>query len=173
MTSNSKSTESNVEKAPESIPLFKESETRHVRVRPADLARLLSVSKQSVSQWIKNGKITLGSDGRVDPSVAVEQLLRNADPARLRAHMLRPLTNDVHKQQEKISELETSLSKCQSDLAELERDYYWFDNVYDRFQLLIVDAEDDLRLTLDSKEFSTLIRTLAEQAMRETPNLSE
>ena len=38
-----------------------------VRLLPAQFARMVGVSKQSVSKWIRAGKVTLGPDGRLDP----------------------------------------------------------------------------------------------------------
>lgn len=56
-----------------------------LRVRPSEFARLIGCTKQAVSVWIRDGKILLGTDGRLDPRQAVAQLLKNSDPSRLRA----------------------------------------------------------------------------------------
>jgi len=89
-----------------------------LRLRPSEFARLMDTSKQAVSQWIKSGKITLGVDGRLDPRAAVRQLLRNSDPARLRAKILEPLVRDLGAYHQRIDELEKSLVAAKED-AEL------------------------------------------------------
>jgi DNA-binding transcriptional MerR regulator len=66
-----------------------------IRVRPADLARMLGVSRQSVSRWQKRGLISVGPDGRLDPQEATRQLLRQVDPTKLRARLLRPLAEEL------------------------------------------------------------------------------
>lgn len=60
-----------------------------MRVRPAEFARMVRVSKQSVSQWIKQGKVTLGPDGRLDPHKAARDVLQRTDPARIRARLFK------------------------------------------------------------------------------------
>ena len=86
-----------------------------VRVRPADLARLFGVTKQGVSGWIKDGRITLGADGRVDPRVAVNQLLTTGNPARLRAAFLKPLVTELDVARRRIRELEQALVVAKED----------------------------------------------------------
>jgi len=66
-----------------------------IRVRPADFARMLGVSRQSVSRWVKRGHVVLGPDGRLDPEAATRSLLRHVDPSRLRARLLRPLAEEL------------------------------------------------------------------------------
>lgn len=80
-----------------------------LRLTRAEFARFLGVSKQAVGEWVTAGKITLGADGRLDPRQAVSQLLRNSDPARLRAKVLEPLVRDVGIMQKKIADLERAL----------------------------------------------------------------
>ena len=59
---------------------FAESDMLAVRLLPAEFARTVGVSRQTVSQWIKQGKVTLGADGRLDPTRAFRQLLRPLPP---------------------------------------------------------------------------------------------
>lgn len=66
-----------------------------LRIRPAEFARILGCTKQAVSVWVRDGKILLGTDGRLDPRQAVAQLLKNSDPSRLRARVLQPLINEL------------------------------------------------------------------------------
>ena len=50
-------------------------------VKPAELARMLGVSKTAVSKALKCGRITLGDGGLVDADVALEQLKSNTRPS--------------------------------------------------------------------------------------------
>lgn len=77
-----------------SLSLVPEAVMR-IRVRPADFARMLGVSRQSVSRWVKRGVIMLGPDGRLDPETETRRLLRHVDPSKLRARLLRPLAEEV------------------------------------------------------------------------------
>ena len=64
-----------------------------VRLLPAQFARVVGGSKQSVSKWIRAGKVTLGPDGRMDPVSAIQEVLRNTAPAKLRARLFRQAMN--------------------------------------------------------------------------------
>lgn len=86
-----------------------------LRLTRAEFARFLSVSKQAVGEWVTSGKITLGADGRLDPRQAVSQLLRNTDPARLRAKVLEPLSRDIGRLQQRVAELEAELARVKED----------------------------------------------------------
>jgi alkylhydroperoxidase family enzyme len=92
---------------------FDPAELVAVRVRPSDFARMMGVSKQAVSGWIKRGLVTLGPDGRLDPSKAGRQIIANADPAKLRARALRGAMDDV-------GELRRQLRDAQQRVASLE-----------------------------------------------------
>lgn len=82
-----------------------------LRLTRAEFARFLGVSKQAVGEWVTAGKIMLGADGRLDPRQAVSQLLRNTDPARIRAKVLEPLARDIGKLQQRVAELEKALTQ--------------------------------------------------------------
>lgn len=86
-----------------------------LRLTRAEFARFLGVSKQTVGEWVTAGKISLGADGRLDPRQAVSQLLRNSDPARLRAKVLEPLARDIGSLQRRVSELERALAAATED----------------------------------------------------------
>lgn len=59
------------------------------RVSQKDFARLVGVSPPAVSKWIRQGKLTLGTDGLLDPREAARQLAANTDPSKLRARLER------------------------------------------------------------------------------------
>ncbi len=86
-----------------------------LRLTRAEFARFMGVSKQAVGEWVTSGKITLGADGRLDPKQAVNQLLRNSDPARLRAKVLAPLVRDVGIMQKRVADLEAALVRANED----------------------------------------------------------
>ena len=92
-----------------------ESVLSGIRVRPVDLARLLGVSKQGVSKWIKEGRITLGVDGRVDPRLAVNRLMATGNPAKIRATFLKPLITELSALRLRVGELENTLSAAKED----------------------------------------------------------
>jgi len=66
-----------------------------IRMTRADFSRFLGVSKQAVGDWVRDGKITLGADGLLNPRQAVQQLMRNTDPTRIRSKVLAPLVRDM------------------------------------------------------------------------------
>lgn len=86
-----------------------------LRITRAEFSRFLGVSKQAVGEWVTAGKITLGADGRLDPRQAVSQLLRNTDPARLRAKVLEPLARDIGKLQKQVADLKKALAQSRED----------------------------------------------------------
>lgn len=91
-----------------------------IRVRPAEFARIMGCTKQAVSVWVRDGKITLGTDGRVDPRQAVAQLLRTSDPARLRAIVLRPLVIEANTLRHRCESLENTISSQKEEIEFLE-----------------------------------------------------
>ena len=86
-----------------------------IRVRPADLARLLGVTKSAVSTWVKDGRVILGVDGRVDPRDAINRLLSTGDPARLRAFFLKPLVTELTAARQRLAALENELAIARDD----------------------------------------------------------
>jgi hypothetical protein len=108
-------------KAPESLALPFESsqaEIAGVRLLPAQLARLLGVSKQAVSEWVKAGRVVLGLDGRVCPNKAIVDLMRTGDPRRLRAKLLQPLAADLRARDARIAALEERVAALGLALAD-------------------------------------------------------
>jgi len=94
-----------------SLPFESSSaEMAGIRVTRAQLARLLDVSKQACTEWVKSGRIRLGADGRIDPRQAVAQLLKTGSPARLRSAVLAPLVRELDQCHLRLAELETALA---------------------------------------------------------------
>lgn len=80
-----------------------------MRVLPAEFARMLGVSRQSVSRWIKEGKVTLGPDGKLDPAKASREVIQRSDPARLRARVLKQATASHDELSRRVARLEAAL----------------------------------------------------------------
>lgn len=91
-----------------------------LRVRPAEFARMVAVSRQTVSQWIATGKVTLGADGRLDPAQAAKQVIANSDPSRLRARVFKAATEDADSLRQRIAALEAQLRGARERVAYLE-----------------------------------------------------
>lgn len=152
-----------------------------IRVTRAEFARLLGCSKQAVGEWVTAGKITLGADGRLDPRQAVAQLLRNSDPARLRARVLAPLVRDVVALQRRIAELEARLTAaeeraefCEAEAAEaahLRGRVAYLDHFatnagdyLDELQRLVREREAELRATAGTEAWTDLLDQLDYEA---------
>lgn len=95
-------TQNPVDQQPENIQqslslLADRKELLRLRLLPVELAIVLSVSKQTISRWIAEGKITPPSpiDGRLDAQAATRQVLRNTPPSKIRARILRQAVDDA------------------------------------------------------------------------------
>ena len=89
-----------------------------VRLLPAQFARVVGVSKQSVSKWIHAGKVTLGPDGRLDPAKALQEVLKNTAPTRLRARMFRQAMEGADAMRVEIRALQRKCALLESELEE-------------------------------------------------------
>lgn len=127
-----------------------------IRVRPADFARMVEVSKQTVSQWIKKGIINIGVDGRLNPKEAARQVVQNTDPGRLRARLLKPLVNDTGALRRRICEQD-------ADLAYLNEFVRNLDCGHERLLELIGQNWDTLR-KLESGAIGAALRELDDRA---------
>lgn len=87
-----------------------------IRLRPADLARLLKVSRQAVSQWVIGGKLRLDADGRVSAASAVRQLVQH-HPERLRASALAPVVREMADLRARVAGLERELRRAKDEAA--------------------------------------------------------
>ena len=142
-------------------------ELLRVRILPAQFARALGVSKQSVSRWVRDGWVTLAADGRLDPVVAIGQLLRRCDPGRLRARWLRQAITDVQALREaagqadqRVAAVEAKLQDAQTRIAYLDSFAADLDCMLDRVLALVVERESDLRATVTSEEFAALVASM-------------
>lgn len=143
-------------------------ELLRVRILPAQFARALGVSKQSTTRWVRDGWVTLGADGRLDPVVAIGQLLRRCDPGRLRARWLRQAVTEVQELREAAALADERVSAVEADrdakLAEAQRRIEHLqsyaedgDCMFDRLLALLIESELSLRATADSDEWRALV----------------
>lgn len=123
-----------------------------IRIQPAQFARALGVSKQSTSRWVRDGWITLGADGRLDPTVAIGQLLRRCDPGRLRARWLRQAVGEVQDLRDNLARAEdratTAEAALRDALASIAHRDEWIasaERAAAIWKTLLVDAADELR----------------------------
>lgn len=93
---------------PVSLP-FAPADVAGLRLLPAELARFLGVSKQSVSRWIKAGKVKTGPDGRIDPVDAVRGVVASTDLGKLRASLLRAAAYPIEATRERIERLQAAV----------------------------------------------------------------
>lgn len=114
----------------------------NIRVRPAEFARIIECSKQAVSIWIRDGKITLGLDGRLNPGIAISQLLKNSNPLMLRAKALKPIIRKLKSCEEKIKQLE-------DEIVTLKENNEFNEGVIDEFLSMFKLIEDQLSLEID------------------------
>jgi hypothetical protein len=83
--------------SPPPLP-FGEGEVSVVRLRPADVARLLGCSRARVSQLVKQGKISAFADGSIDPSRCASELIRS-DPKGARSKILTSIRSELDEAQ--------------------------------------------------------------------------
>lgn len=116
----------------------------NLRVLRSELARMLGVSKPTVSEWVKAGWITLGADGRIDPRQAVASLLRHRDPARIRSKVLAPLISDIAGRDREIERQRLALDDLLRQLTEAKEDASFEESS----ALGILGLLDDLKMRL-------------------------
>lgn len=81
---------------------------------------MLGTSKQSISRAIRDGKIVLGADGKVNPEQATAQYLRYSDPTRLRARLLAPLVRDLQAAQAREASARAEIERLRGELVDSE-----------------------------------------------------
>ena len=133
--------------ATSSLLPFDEKDLLAIRLLPAEFARAAGVSKQTVSRWIKQDKITLGADGRLDPNVAMRQVIKNSTPGRVRARFVKQAYSDMAGLREEASRasiLEEQLAEARNRVSFLEGFAKEQDLCNEVFLDLLVDAAETL-----------------------------
>jgi hypothetical protein len=115
VTSDDNPRQTSVSELRPSLLPFDPAELTAVRVKPAEFARLVKMSKQTVSQWVKKGIISLGPDGRLDPAVASRQVFERSDLAKIRARVFKTAAMSM-------ADLRADLAAARAMLAERERE---------------------------------------------------
>lgn len=166
MTSDGKVIESGpIELTPSTLPFDPTYLTQGIRVRPAQFARMCNVSKQAVSGWVREGKITLFPDGTLDPARAARQVIANSDPSRLRARIFKSVTDDVTTLRSKIIDLEMELQKIRERCDYLESFNSELILCSDLFMRLLIERVADIRATQDSRGFAKFLEALDDEVV--------
>lgn len=119
-TSNKPAAQGKPDFPPTSAPLpFDPSElAQGVRVQQADFARMTGVSRQTVSQWVKLGKIrSVYPDGRLDPARAAREVIKNTHPGKLRARLLKVAAEDAAALRGRVVDLQHQLDEALAYIA--------------------------------------------------------
>ena len=137
------------------LPLLaNHKELLRLRVRPAEFARLLGVSKQCVSIWIREGKIGQPNqlDGRIDVQRSIQDVLRNTSPGRLRSRVLKQAVSDALELRENLARVEdraeiaeAALRDAKASLDSLERWSADGDAHAYAFHALLIEQAETLR----------------------------
>lgn len=146
---------------------FAEGELLSVRLRPAEFARACGVSKQCVSKWVRNGKVTLGADGRFDPNQAMRQLLRTTDPGRIRARFLRAAVADIDALRAAAAladEREKELAFARERIKSLESRLDEAGNIEENFKVMLISSAAELRAAGDA-DFARLLDEILDRAI--------
>lgn len=142
-----------------------------MRVRPAEFARMMGVSRQTVSTWIKQGKISINViDGRLDVQRAIQDVLRNTPPGRMRSRVLRQAVTDtlalrvnLATAEDRAEAAEAELRKARASLAHLEAWIEAGEKAAAIFMNLVVDSADELR-TLPTEAWKERLSDLSNAA---------
>jgi hypothetical protein len=154
-----------------SLP-FPDAALLAVRLLPSEFARAVGVSKQCVSLWIKNEKVTLGADGRLNPQAAMKQLLRTGNPGRIRARIVRQAfadMGDLRAEAARASDLAQQLAALEARRLNAEiaadRDHETLERWLDEFARLIGDSAPLIRSTLDAEDWRAHVQETLARAM--------
>lgn len=135
-----------------------------LRIRPAEFARMLGVSKQTVSTWIKHGKVTINAvDGRLDVRRAIQDVLRHTSPGRLRSRVLRQAVTDALELRQNLARAEDRAEIAEAALREamatLDHRERWIADGEahdDAYRALLIEHAETLRATLPEAWAQTL-----------------
>lgn len=152
---------------------FAEGELLAVRLLPAEFSRALGVSKQSVSRWIKSGKVTVGCDGRINPNEGMRQLLRNGDPGRIRARLIRSAVSDLSELRAQVSQLDIlekemeqlrqALAVERKRLAMADADYDILESVHSEFTKAIENVPFSIRKSFTDASWLGTVKSIEDQ----------
>lgn len=127
-----------------------------VRLLPAQFARVLGVSKQSVSKWIRAGKVTIGPDGRLDPVKAIQEVLKNTAPTRLRARIFRQAMEGADAMRVEVRALQRKVAHLEQEMAERALSHGRAVADAERRLALVRAATEDARATVEREARSRI-----------------
>ena len=178
MTSPSKPSALSEFGAPQSSLPFAEADLLAVRLLPSEFARAVGVSKQCVSLWIKAEKVTLGADGRLNPQVAMRQLLRNGNPGRIRARLFRQAfadLADLRAEAARADDLTQRLAALEAqrvdDAVAADLDYEKMDHWLNEFCSRMANTGLAIRANVDSDAWRAYVDTTLSRVMDEDDDL--
>lgn len=118
------------------LPLFEPGDlAQELRVRQSDFARLCGVSRQTVSMWVRKGKIrSVFPDGTFNPRQAAREVIKSTDPARLRAKIFRIASEDAAALRRRVSDLGREVASRDVRYQELAA-------VFETFRRLLVERK--------------------------------
>lgn len=118
------------------LPLFEPGElAQELRVRQSDFARLCCVSRQTVSMWVRKGKIrSVFPDGTFNPRQAAREVIKSTDPARLRAKIFRIASEDAAALRRRVGDLGHEVAARDVRYQELAA-------VFETFRRLLVERK--------------------------------
>ena len=181
MPTPSTSTEKTAKKAKSNTPIPSQMELRQsaVRVSQAEFARLMQVSKTSVTNWVKLGKITLHADGTIDAKQAAASIIEKSTPSKLRAKVFKQITNDATTLQNEIArlnarvvELESALTEITTDRDEWHSGYWKLNDDLDEF-LKRLTTDDGLNNAVIKRDSEYIEQYLSDLIFDEIPTQQE
>jgi predicted transcriptional regulator len=98
---------------------FEPGQVSVVRIRQADFARLMGVTRPAVCQWVRSGRITTNLDGTLDPNRAVAELLRTVDMKTARPKVLHVIRAEIEEAHERAAQAVAERDRCIQHLDEL------------------------------------------------------
>ena len=147
---------------------FDEKDLLSIRLLPAEFSRAVGVSKQTVSRWIKDNKVTIGADGRMNPTIAMRQLLRNGDPGRMRARLVRQAINDtadMRAQAARSVDLEQQLADARVRLQYLESYSQELGLASELAADVLTDSIEEIRAASGREELRSVFADLLDRAL--------
>lgn len=118
------------------LPLFQPGDLApELRVRQSDFARICGVSRQTVSVWVRKGKIrSIYPDGTFNPHQAAREVINSTDPARLRAKIFRIASEDAATLRRRVADLGREATSRDAQYRELAA-------VFDTFRRLLMEGK--------------------------------
>ena len=154
-----------------SVLPFDPADLMKLRSTQADLARMMGVSRQSVCQWVKEGKISTYPDGTIDPQRATKDYLANTDPLRARATVMRTITSELDDLKTINVDLAASLAAATQRLEQTEHQLQTVSREYlehvawlNKFLDLMLKNSGELRGAVGVEAAELLIEDYFDQA---------